>query len=38
MLSMHIKQRADIEFLTVEKVTPTKIHHRLKAVYSDNDV
>jgi Mn-dependent DtxR family transcriptional regulator len=37
-MSMRVKQRAVIEFLTAEKVTPTEIHCRLKAVYGDDAV
>ena len=29
------KQRAVIEFLTVEKVPPIEIHRRMQAVYGD---
>jgi len=32
------KQRAVIEFLTVEKVPPIKIHRRMRAVYGDQCV
>jgi len=32
------KQRAVIEFLTVEKVPPTEIHRRMQAVYGDQCV
>jgi hypothetical protein len=34
-MSTRVKQRAVIEFLTAEEVTPTEIHRRLKAVYGD---
>lgn len=37
-MSTRVKQRAVIEFLTAEKVTPTEIHRRLKAVYGDDAV
>jgi transposase len=37
-MSTRVKQRAVIEFLTAEKVTPTEIHRRLKAVYRDDAV
>ena len=37
-MSTRVKQRAVIEFLTVENVTPTEIHRRLKAVYGDDTV
>lgn len=33
-----VKQRAMIELSTVEKVTPTEIHRRLKAAYGDDAV
>jgi len=35
---IRVKQRAVIEFLSAEKVTPTEIHRRLKAVYGDDAV
>ncbi|KAG8231406.1 hypothetical protein J437_LFUL012416 [Ladona fulva] len=35
-MSTRVKQHAVIKFSTAEKVTPTVIHHPLKAVYSDN--
>lgn len=34
-MSMRDEQRAVIEFLTSEKVTPTETHRRLKPVYTD---
>ncbi|KMQ82562.1 histone-lysine n-methyltransferase setmar-like protein [Lasius niger] len=37
-MSTRVKQRAVIEFLTAEKVTPTEIHRRLKGVYGDDAV
>jgi hypothetical protein len=37
-MSTRVKQPAVIEFLTAEKVTPTEIHRRLKAVYGDDAV
>jgi hypothetical protein len=37
-MSTRVKQRAVIKFLTAEKVIPTKIHRRLKAVYGDDAV
>ncbi|PNF18261.1 hypothetical protein B7P43_G16306 [Cryptotermes secundus] len=37
-MSTRVKQRAVFEFLTAEKVTPTEIHRRLKAVYGDDAV
>jgi hypothetical protein len=37
-MSTRVKQCAVIEFLTAEKVTPTEIHRRLKAVYGDDAV
>jgi hypothetical protein len=37
-MSTRVKQRAVMEFLTAEKVTPTEIHRRLKAVYGDDAV
>lgn len=37
-MSTRVKQRAVIEFLTAEKVTPTEIHRRLKDVYGDDAV
>jgi hypothetical protein len=33
-----LKQRAVIEFLSAENVTPTEIHRRLQAVYGENTV
>ena len=38
VMSMRIKQRTVIEFLTAEKVNPSEIHRRLKAVYCDDTV
>ena len=35
---VRFKQRALIEFLTVEKVPPIETHRRMKAVYSDHCV
>ena len=35
-LSVRLKQRAIIEFLTAEKIQPIQIHARLKAVYGDD--
>ena len=35
---VRFKQRAVIEFLTVEKVPPIEIHRRMKAVYGDQRV
>jgi len=32
---VRFKQRAVIEFLTVEKVPPIEIHRRMQAVYGD---
>jgi len=32
------KQRAVIEFITAEKVSPIEIHRRMKAVYGDQCV
>jgi len=32
---VRFKQRAVIEFLTVEKVPPIEIHRRMQAVYAD---
>ena len=37
-MSMRVKQRAVIEFLTAENVVPNEIHRRLKAVYGDDAV
>lgn len=37
-MSTRIKQRAVIEFLTAEKVNPSEIYRRLKAVYCDDTV
>jgi hypothetical protein len=37
-MSARVKQRAVIKFLTAEKVSPTEIHRRLKAVYGDDAV
>jgi hypothetical protein len=37
-MSMRLKQRAVIEFLSAENVTPTEIHRRLQAVYGENTV
>lgn len=37
-MSTRVKQRAVVKFLTVENVTPTKIHHRVKAVYGYDTV
>lgn len=34
-MSTRVNQRAVIKFLTVENVTHTDIHPRLKAVYAD---
>ena len=35
---VRFKQRAVIEFLTVEKVPPIEIHRRMQAVYGDQCV
>ena len=35
---IRFKQRAVIEFLTVEKVPPIEIHRRMQAVYGDQCV
>jgi len=35
---VRFKQRAVIEFLTAEKVSPIKIHRRMQAVYGDQCV
>jgi len=35
---MRFKQRAVIEFLTVEKIPPIDIHHHMQAVYGDKCV
>ena len=35
---VQFKQRAVIEFLTVEKVPPIEIHRRMQAVYGDQCV
>lgn len=37
-MSQRIKQRAVIEFLTQENVTPIEIHRRLSAVYGDDTI
>lgn len=37
-MSIRVKQRAVIEFLTAEKVTPTEIHRHLKAVYGNDAI
>lgn len=37
-LSVRLKQRAVIEFLTAENVNPTNIHRRLQAVYGQETV
>jgi hypothetical protein len=34
-MSTRLKQRALIEFLSAENVTPAEIHRRLQAVYLD---
>ena len=38
VLEVRFKQRAVIEFLTVEKVPPIEIHRRMQAVYGDQCV
>ena len=35
---VRFKQRADIEFLTAEKVPPIEIHRRMQAIYGDHCV
>ena len=35
---VRFKQRADIEFLTAEKVPPIEIHRRMQAIYGDQCV
>ena len=35
-MSTRLKQRAVIEFLSAENVTPTEIHHRLQVVYGED--
>ena len=35
---IRFKQRAVIEFLTVEKVPPNEIHRRMQAIYGDQCV
>ena len=37
-MSTSLKQRAVIEFLSAENVTPAKIHRRLQAVCSESTV
>jgi transposase len=37
-MSRRLKQRAVIEFLSAENVTPTEIQRRLQAVYGENTV
>jgi transposase len=37
-MSTRLKQRAVIEFLSAENVTPTEIHRRLQAVYGEHTV
>jgi len=35
---VQFKQRAVIEFLTTEKVSPTEIHRRMQSIYGDQCV
>ena len=35
---VRFKQRAVIEFLTAEKVSPIEIHRRMEAIYGDECV
>jgi transposase len=37
-MSTRLKQRAVIEFLSAENITPAEIHRRLQAVYGENTV
>jgi len=37
-MSTRLKQRAVIEFLSAENVTPAEIHRRLQAVYGESTV
>jgi hypothetical protein len=37
-MSTTLKQRAVIEFLSAENITPTEIHRRLQTVYGENTV
>ena len=37
-MSTRLKQRAVIEFLSAENVTPAEIHRRLQAAYRENTV
>jgi len=38
IMSMRVKQRAVIKFLTAENIISTEIHRRLKAIYDENAV
>ena len=35
---VRVKQRAVIEFLTVEKVPPVEVHRRMQAIYREHCV
>ena len=37
-MSTRLKQRAVIEFLSAENITPAEIHRRLQAVYGEDTV
>ena len=37
-ISTHMRQRAIVEFLTLENIPPIIIYQRIKAVYGDNSI